>query len=147
MTPQRRAVLTAVRDAVVHPTADEIHRAVQETSPGIGVATVYRTLDLLARHGYIQELRLGDESVVRYDGNVRRHDHVICDTCGRVVDVEVRLPGQVVAAAAEQSAAEITDYDLQFRGRCATCQAGAPARSGTPARDTPRDDRGAAANG
>lgn len=121
MTPQRHAVLAAVRDSVRHPTADEIHQAVTERSPGIGVATVYRTLDLFVRHGVITELRLGDEAVARYDGNVERHDHVICSSCGRVADVEVALPQELIASAAEQAGATVEHYDLQFRGTCERC--------------------------
>lgn len=122
MTPQRRAVLEAVRASDTHPTADEIYRAVQELSPGIGVATVYRTLDLLVRHDEIHELRLADDAVARYDGNVRRHDHVVCSQCGAVTDVEVAMPPTVLIAAQEQSDADIDGYDLQFRGRCTACR-------------------------
>ncbi len=122
MTPQRQAVLAAVRASDDHPSADEIFRGVRETSPGIGVATVYRTLDLLVRHGYILELRLGDDAVARYDGNVRRHDHVICSECGQVFNVEVPLPSQVMMYAGQQAGVTIAEYDLQFRGRCAACR-------------------------
>jgi Fe2+ or Zn2+ uptake regulation protein len=124
MTPQREAVLAAVRSSDVHPSAEDILGVVRDTSPGIGVATVYRTLDLLVRHGRVQELRLGDESVTRYDGNVRRHDHVICSDCGQVFDVEVSLPDTLVAAAGGQVGVTIDDYDLQLRGRCERCRQG-----------------------
>jgi Fe2+ or Zn2+ uptake regulation protein len=124
MTPQREAVLEAVRSSRVHPSADDVLRDVRRRTPGIGVATVYRTLDLLVRSGHITELRLGDESVTRYDGNARRHDHVICSGCGRIFDVEVSLPRTVVAAAGGQADVVIEDYDLQFRGRCEPCRTG-----------------------
>ena len=122
MTPQRHAVLDAVRASDGHPTVDEIFHTVRETSPGIGVATVYRTLDLLVRHGYVVELRLGDEAVARYDGNMRRHDHVICSACGQVFDVEVPLPSALTASAGQQAGVTIAGYDLQFRGQCAACR-------------------------
>lgn len=122
MTPQREAVLEAVRSSHVHPSAEDILGVVRRTSPGIGVATVYRTLDLLVRHGLIRELRLGDESVTRYDGNARRHDHVVCQGCGRVFDVEIALPDRLLSVAAEQVDVHIDGYDLQFRGTCLTCR-------------------------
>lgn len=122
MTPQRQAVLTAVRSSPAHPSAEEILRQVRATSPGIGLATVYRSLDLLVRAGRIAELRLGDGAVARYDGNVRRHDHVICSGCARVFDVEVALPSSVVSAAGDQVDVAIEDYDLQFHGRCGSCR-------------------------
>ncbi|MBW3619831.1 MAG: transcriptional repressor [Actinobacteria bacterium] len=122
MTPQREAVLAAVRSSRVHPSAEEIIRQVRTTSPGIGLATVYRSLDVLVRSGRITELRLGDGAVARYDGNVRRHDHVVCSGCERVFDVEVDLPSSVVSAAGGQVDVDIDDYDLEFRGRCERCR-------------------------
>lgn len=124
MTPQRQAVLEAVRSSRTHPSAEDVLGMVRRTSPGIGVATIYRTLDLLVRHGAIQELRLGDESITRYDGNTRRHDHVVCSVCGRVFDVEAALPEHVVAAAARQVGVHVEEYDLQITGTCDPCRAG-----------------------
>lgn len=123
MTPQRRAVLDVVRASHDHPTAEDIHRSVQRTAPGIGVATVYRTLDLLVRSGAVRELRLGTEVVARYDGQSRRHDHAICTGCGRVTDVEVALPDEVISLAGDDAGLDVTSYDLQLRGRCGPCRA------------------------
>lgn len=94
----------------------------QSTSPGIGVATVYRTLDLLVRHGAIQQLRLPDETVTRYDANTTPHQHVICTSCGTVFDIDLQLPARVLATAADRSGVEITEYDLRLRGTCADCR-------------------------
>lgn len=122
MTPRREAVLAAVRAADTHPCADDVLRMVQAEVPGIGVATVYRTLDLLVRHGRLLPLRLPDESVTRYDANTDPHQHVICDVCGRVFDVDLVLPDRVVAEAADRSGVQITQYDLRLRGTCAVCR-------------------------
>lgn len=95
---------------------------VQADVPGIGVATVYRTLDLLVRHGHLLQLRLPDEAVTRFDANTHPHHHVICDACGAVFDVDLDLPDRVVAQATERSGVHITQYDLRLRGTCATCR-------------------------
>lgn len=122
MTPKREAVLAAVQAAETHPCADEVLRMVQSSVPGIGVATVYRTLDLLVRHGQLLQLRLPDESVTRYDANTHPHQHVICDVCNRVFDIDLRLPDRLVADAADRSGVQITQYDLRLRGTCAACR-------------------------
>ncbi len=122
MTPQRQAVLDAVRASMTHPSADEIHRAVQLHVPGLGVATVYRTLDLLVAHGLVRELRLGEQPVARYDGNIDRHDHVRCTDCGRVWDVELHLPEEVLVAAGKATGVQVQEYDLQLTGRCPDCR-------------------------
>lgn len=122
MTPKREAVLAAVQAASTHPCADDVLRMVQSEVPGIGVATVYRTLDLLVRHGQLLQLRLPDETVTRYDANTHPHQHVICDDCAAVFDIELDLPERLVADAAARSGVEITQYDLRLRGTCADCR-------------------------
>jgi Fe2+ or Zn2+ uptake regulation protein len=122
MTPQRRAVLDAVRSCTEHPSVEQIHHLVQATTPGIGVATVYRTLDLLVEHGLVLQVRIGDESVARYDGNLGRHDHVQCESCGVIWDIDLPLPSEVLATARVATGVEVSRYDLQLTGRCEQCR-------------------------
>lgn len=125
LTPQRAAVLAVVRGSRDHPSARDIYRRVRTRMPGIGFATVYRTLNLLAAHGEILELQLGDGAVARYDGNTGSHEHVYCVDCGAAVDVHVALPDEATALAARASGFEVLGHELQFRGRCGSCaQAG-----------------------
>lgn len=123
MTPQRQAVLDVLVAAHDHPSAAEVLDRVQHVHPGIGAATVYRTLALLVESGQALELTLGDGSSARYDGNVARHDHVVCDRCGRAVDVETPLPRHAMSTLARDTGFAITGYHLQFRGRCPDCSA------------------------
>lgn len=128
LTPQRGAVLDVVLEASDHPTARDIYRRVKERVPGIGFATVYRTLNLLVEHGEVLELQLGDDPVARYDGNVGHHDHVVCTSCGRIGDLAVPLPADIVSEAEARSGFALSGYELQFLGRCADCRlAAAPA--------------------
>ena len=123
MTPQRQAVLDVLLTSYDHPTAAEVYDRVRRVSPGIGAATVYRTLARLVESGHALELSLGDGSSARYDGNVARHDHVVCDTCGRAVDVETPLPNRAISLLSRDTGFRITGYDLQFHGRCPDCAA------------------------
>jgi Fur family ferric uptake transcriptional regulator/Fur family peroxide stress response transcriptional regulator len=120
MTPQRAAVLEVLRAAHDHPTAQEVYERVRDRSPGIGFATVYRSLNLLVQGGQALMLALGD-SAARYDANVARHDHLVCDECGRAVDVDARVPARLLDSVAGDSGFTVTGYDLQFRGRCPDC--------------------------
>lgn len=121
LTPQRRAVLEVLRAARDHPTAAEVYDRVRKSSPGIGSATVYRTLALLVSTGQALELNLGDGAAARYDANTSRHDHVVCDQCGRAVDVDHPIPAALVNAVSLTSGFAITGYDLQLRGVCPSC--------------------------
>lgn len=121
LTPQRAAVLDTVRRAQDHPTARGVYQRVRRRVPGIGFATVYRALNLLADHGQVLELQLGDEAVARYDGNVARHDHVVCSRCGAVADVSVELPEHATVEATAASGFAVDSYELRFSGRCPSC--------------------------
>ncbi|MCM3922771.1 transcriptional repressor [Frankia sp. AiPs1] len=131
LTPQRMAVLEVLRAAADHPTAAEVYERVRRSSPRIGSATVYRTLALLVSTGRALELNLGDGAAARYDANTCRHDHAVCDGCGRAVDIDHPVPDGMVAEIARRSGFAITGYDLQFRGMCPDCQASSsdPARA------------------
>lgn len=121
MTPQRRAVLDVLLAAHDHPTAAEVWARVRTVRPGIGPATVYRTLALLVARGEARELTLADAGAARYDGNVTRHDHLVCDRCGRTADVAAALPVEALGELARAQGFELTGYDLQIHGRCARC--------------------------
>jgi len=123
MTPQRRAVLDVLSASTDHPTAGDVLDRVRAVQPGIGAATVYRTLALLVKSGQALELSLGDGLSARYDANITRHDHVVCRDCGRAVDVQTTLPSRAVRSLSEHTGFAITGYDLQFHGRCPDCTA------------------------
>ncbi|ONH61250.1 transcriptional repressor [Frankia sp. CcI49] len=122
LTPQRGAVLEVLKAADDHPTAAEVYERVRVAAPGIGSATVYRALALLVATGHALELSLGDGTAARYDANTSRHDHAVCERCGRAADIDHPVPDGMVAEIARRSGFTITGYDLQFRGLCPDCQ-------------------------
>ncbi|WP_250286184.1 MULTISPECIES: Fur family transcriptional regulator [unclassified Frankia] len=125
LTPQRRAVLEVLRAVHSHPTAAEVYDRVREVAPGIGAATVYRSLGLLVQAGQARELSLGNGTAARYDGNTSRHDHLVCDRCGRAVDIDLPSPVEmIVNELAHSTGFAITGYDLQLRGLCPSCRPG-----------------------
>lgn len=129
LTPQRRAVLGVLTASHDHPSAAEVLARVRRVAPGIGAATVYRSLAHLVASGQAVELSF-ERGAARYDANTRRHDHLVCDGCGRVRDIEVpadELDSELgrIAQLAAETGFTITAYDLRFRGRCATCAASA----------------------
>jgi Fe2+ or Zn2+ uptake regulation protein len=122
LTPQRQAVLEALESATDHPTAAEVFERVRLSVPGIGPATVYRTLALLVAHGLALELSLGDGNAARYDGKTTHHDHLVCSSCGAATDIDSALPAHLMQQMASGTGYAITRYDLQFHGLCPTCQ-------------------------
>jgi Fur family ferric uptake transcriptional regulator/Fur family peroxide stress response transcriptional regulator len=121
LTPQRQAVLDVLEAAHDHPTAAQVLDRVRSRQPGIGPATVYRTLSLLVADGQARLLTLGDGAIARYDANVDRHDHVLCTECGAAMDVDASTPSVTLAEMSARTGYDLTDYDVQFRGRCPSC--------------------------
>jgi Fe2+ or Zn2+ uptake regulation protein len=121
LTPQRQAVLDVLRSAHDHPTAGEVLDRVRRRAPGIGQATVYRTLDYLVAHGVALELTLG-EGAARYDANTDAHDHLVCTGCGRAIDLPPTLASPALTAVGRRHGFAVTGYDLAVRGRCPDCR-------------------------
>ncbi|MGE3268146.1 MAG: Fur family transcriptional regulator [Chloroflexota bacterium] len=125
MTPQRQAILDAVRASHDHPRAADIYERVRAVQPGIAFATVYNALHALADHGVILQLSFGDHAS-RFDGRVDRHDHVLCTRCGNLVDAVAPPPPDMVLRAAAETGFAIHGYHTQLLGVCAECQTGLP---------------------
>ncbi|MDO4428436.1 MAG: transcriptional repressor [Atopobiaceae bacterium] len=121
-TVQRQIIAEELRRLANHPTADEVYEAVREEHPGIGRATVYRTLSLLADEGQIGRVRINN-GADRFDHRAFEHYHVRCTRCGRVDDVMVPVLDGVDDAASGASGYRITGHTLQFDGVCPACQA------------------------
>ena len=85
-TKQREIVLEELRGTKTHPGADIIFRMVKKRIPAIGLATVYRNLNILKEEGKIVELPLA-KSGCRYDGNINPHGHLICIYCRNIFDI------------------------------------------------------------
>ena len=118
-TPQRYAVLEHLLRAATHSTADEIYRAVNRSRPRASRATVYNNLHKLARAGLLREFRLEGKSA-RFDSNIERHHHFICERCGRVEDIEwFDFPR--IGRRAQLGTRVVRDYEVVLRGTCEGC--------------------------
>ncbi len=127
LTPQRRAILDIViENPGKHLSTEEIYELVKKNlSPDIGLATVYRTLILLADLEVISKLNLED-GVVRYELNMHdddhQHHHLICSSCGKVIEVVDDLLEELEARIEADFDFEIRDHKLKFFGICSDCK-------------------------
>ena len=127
-TRQREQVFKALQGDHTHPFAHEIYRRVHKRLPRISLATVYRNLHSLVEEGKIRTLLL-DEQGARFDPETRRHDHFVCDRCGRVVDLFLRDRQRDLSSLAKQGYV-VTTHSLTVRGICQVCAARRRDRSG-----------------
>jgi Fur family ferric uptake transcriptional regulator len=125
ITPQRRVILKVFLDNVEHHlSAEEIYNIVRVTNPEIGLATVYRTLDLLAELEILQKVNFGDGRS-RYefsDTEVHHHHHLICLKCGEVTEFDDDKLEELEAAIGKKSGFKIIDHQVKFFGYCQKCQ-------------------------
>lgn len=118
-TPQRYVVLDYLMQSPVHATADQIFRAVNTLDPRVSRATVYNNLHTLTRAGLVREVFI-EGKAVRFDANIERHHHFVCERCGALEDVEwFELPA--IARRSALGERQIRDYEVVFRGLCAGC--------------------------
>ena len=121
ITKNRLLILEAVRNLANHPSADDIHAYVKKEIPDLSLGTVYRNLDILARHGFIKRIEFGN-SKARYDHLTNDHHHVRCIGCGRIDDIPANINFEIDELIGHNSDIEIIDYDLELLGYCKECR-------------------------
>src|SRR6476646_1427612 len=102
LTQQGEVVLEVIGAAPDHLTANDVFAAAKKRLPSISFATVYNSLRYLKEAGHIAEIRFGN-GASRYDRMTTRHDHAICTSCGKLVDIEMKIPGKIIKRAAKYS--------------------------------------------
>jgi Fur family ferric uptake transcriptional regulator/Fur family peroxide stress response transcriptional regulator len=120
LTKQRQVVLQVIRDAKEHLTANEVFDRAKQLLPTISFATVYNSLRFLKDAGHIGEIGFGN-GASRFDALTSRHDHAICTNCGKLVDMEIELPAEIVKLATKFSKFKLESIELTLRGLCPEC--------------------------
>lgn len=120
VTAQRIAVLRAVSERP-HGSAVEIAAAVRSEIGAVSVQAVYDALAILTGRGIIRRIQPAG-SAARYEGRVDdNHHHLICRTCGRMVDVDCAIGEMPCLTAAENAGYEIEEAEVLYWGRCPEC--------------------------
>lgn len=120
MTPQRYAILSFLMETLSHPTADEIHKHLEQQFPNISVATVYNNLKLFKEAHLVRELTYGDAKS-RFDGNMSDHYHCICTSCGKIADFHHPPLVDLEQEARLSTGFTVTTHRLEFYGTCENC--------------------------
>ena len=122
VTAQRLAVFRAV-SGHPHISADAVAEAVRTEIGAISLQSVYDALGILVSEGLIRRIQLAG-SPARYEDRVGdNHHHLICRTCGRVVDVDCTVGSAPCLTAADDQGFEIDEAEVAYWGRCPECAA------------------------
>lgn len=125
LTPQRWAIISIfLMNKGRHLSADDVYSTLKETYPNNGIATVYRTLELLEEIDVLNKIDFGDGRA-RYeltDDEAHHHHHLICTSCGKIIEFEDDLLDSLEAAMERKTGFKIRDHVAKFYGLCADCQ-------------------------
>lgn len=120
LTRQREAVLDVILSSHEHLTANEVFANAKAKLPTISFATVYNSLRFLKDAGHIAEIQFGN-GASRFDKCTHRHDHALCTSCGKLVDIEMEIPADIVKRAAKYSKFMPETLEFTLRGLCPDC--------------------------
>lgn len=120
LTKQRESVLRVIRASEKHLNASEVFENARQLLPGISFATVYNSLRFLKTEGLIGEIRTGADANL-YDRKLTPHDHAVCTACGKLVDIEMEHPQEMVERAATYSKFRPVSLEFTLRGICPEC--------------------------
>ena len=117
---QRERILDLLHVTAEHPTAAWIFETLRPELRGLSLGTVYRNLEILASEGMIDAVPSAD-GPTRYDGNTSPHHHFLCEECGRIEDIELRLPPGLTDRVRRRYRVSPTHFRIDFYGSCQAC--------------------------
>ncbi len=127
LTSQRRVVLEIfLENQGEHLSAEDVYDLLRDKGMDVGLATVYRSLELLAELGILQRMEFGD-GCSRYelgdnDPLAHQHHHLICLRCGKVREFPDDMLDDLEREISEKSGFKIDDHKVMFFGYCKECQ-------------------------
>ena len=125
-TRQREIVLKILYHSDTHFTPDALYMEVKRREPSlnVGIATVYRTLNLLEESGMVTSLSFGTAGKKFELANKPHHDHLICKNCGKIVEFENSIIERQQALIAKEHKFKLTGHLMQLYGICEACNQG-----------------------
>lgn len=129
VTPQRLLVMEALSAGAGHMTADEVMRWIAARYPAINLATIYRTLDLLASVGLVTQTDLGGGASAFELVGETLHHHLVCSSCGAVIEVDDALLAPLRERLLREHGFRAEVSHMALFGTCRVClEAGRAAR-------------------
>jgi len=120
VTPQRLSIFKALIQDRSHPSPESVYNSIIPEHPTISLATVYKTLDTFEKNEIISMVT-PLYNTVRYDPITKRHHHLVCVQCKRVIDLEepeldrLKIPGTI------DHKHRLIDYSIHFNIICSDC--------------------------
>jgi Fur family ferric uptake transcriptional regulator len=120
-TKQRAAVAELLNDLDDFRSAQDLHEELRKRGEGIGLTTVYRTLQSLADAGEVDVLRTDSGEAIYRRCSSHHHHHLVCRVCGRTVEVEGPAVEKWADRVAEENGFSEVSHTVEIFGTCAGC--------------------------
>ena len=105
-----------------HPNVNELYDIVKKENPRVSLATVYRNVSQLVEMGKVNILEF-DKGSAKYDGNIEKHFHIVCERCGKIEDVWLENDFDNFKCVTNKiNNFDLTGYKLVFFGICEECK-------------------------
>ncbi|MCV6607147.1 MAG: transcriptional repressor [Campylobacterales bacterium] len=124
MTKQREIILQTIYEYEGHFIPEGLHKKVQESYPElkVGIATIYRTLQLLESENIVTSISFGANGKKYEYGGKDHHDHMICNKCGRLIEFCDDTIEKQQEKIAKKARFKIVNHSMQIYGICQECQ-------------------------
>lgn len=118
---KREAIREVLMGTESHPNAEWIFNQLKPQIPDLSLATVYRNLSEMKQSGEVQSVAFWDGKE-RFDGNVKKHSHFVCEQCGKIDDFHfVAHDTGIDEFAQSHYDGKVDFHSLVFHGRCRDC--------------------------
>jgi len=117
---KRDRIMELLKGSKEHPTADWVYERLKKEFPDLSLGTVYRNLRILTEEGHIFSIRNGS-TFDRFDADLEPHQHLTCERCGKVMDIEIPLDESVLRQLEEETGYQLSEPQISIFGICPDC--------------------------
>ncbi|MFT8319845.1 MAG: Fur family transcriptional regulator [Bacillus sp. (in: firmicutes)] len=121
ITPQRLEIMHILSKDNKHWSVDDIYKILNANMPSVSITTVYNNINLFCEIDLVKEIQFG-EGLSMYEWKKEAHYHILCKSCGEMVDVWYPALKEVETVAESISKFHIKSHNLQFYGICKECE-------------------------
>ena len=122
-TKQREVLLKTLYNSDIHYTPESLYMEIKRNEPdlNVGIATVYRTLNLLEEAEMVTSISFGSAGKKYELPNKPHHDHMICKNCGKIIEFENQTIERQQSLIAKEHGFKLTGHLMQLYGICSDC--------------------------
>jgi Fur family transcriptional regulator, ferric uptake regulator len=122
ITKVRKQLVEYILNQHEHWSVQDLAEAAQRDLPGVGIATIYRTVNLLVAEGSLTRT-IVDRGLARFEVTPsEHHDHLSCVLCGKIVEFENAQIEKLQEKIAEELGFKLTDHRMELFGECKDCR-------------------------